>query len=77
MRAGWREGERGRYKKAFISKLSDCEGEAAETQVWLDYSYQCGYLHDNLHNQLFNEYEKIIGMLVNMIKHPEKWSFGN
>jgi four helix bundle protein len=65
-----------RYEKAFISKLSDSEGEAAETQVWLDYSFECGYLSENLYNQLFSEYEKIIGMLVNMLKHPEKWSFG-
>ena len=27
-----------RYEKAFIAKLSDSEAEAAETQVWLDYS---------------------------------------
>jgi len=33
-----------RYEKAFISKLSDAESEAAETQVWLEFSFQCGYL---------------------------------
>ena len=64
-----------RYEKAFISKLSDSEGEVAETQVWLDYSLECEYLEKEIYNRLFNEYEKIIGMLVNMIKHPEKWSF--
>ena len=30
-----------RYPKAFVAKLSDSEGEAAETQVWLDYSLAC------------------------------------
>ena len=25
-----------RYKKHFVSKLSDCEGEAEETRVWLE-----------------------------------------
>ena len=64
-----------RYEKAFISKLSDAEGEAAETQVWLDYSLECEYLEKETCIRLFNEYEKILGMLVNMIKHPEKWSF--
>lgn len=63
-----------RYEKAFISKLSDSEAEAAETQVWLQYSLECGYLSDSIHNKLFNEYEKIIGMLINMINHPEKWN---
>jgi four helix bundle protein len=63
-----------RYEKAFVSKLSDSEGEAAETQVWLDYSIACEYMDDQNYQILFNEYEKVIGMIVNMIKHPEKWS---
>lgn len=64
-----------RYEKAFVSKLSDSEGEAAETQVWLDYSYECGYLEKETYLRLINEYDNIIGKLVNMLKHPEKWSF--
>jgi len=64
-----------RYEKAFISKLSDSEGEAAETQVWLDYSLECGFLSEDLHHNFLNEYERIIGMLVNMLRSPEKWSF--
>jgi four helix bundle protein len=27
-----------RYEKAFIAKLSDSEGESAETQTWLDFA---------------------------------------
>ena len=63
-----------RYEKAFVSKLSDSEAEAAETQVWLDYSLECGYLSENEHFKLFNEYDNILGKLVNMMHHPEKWS---
>lgn len=63
------------YEKAFISKLIDSEGEAAETQVWLDYSIECGYISEEIYKLFFAEYEKIIGMLVNMHKYPEKWSF--
>ena len=33
-----------RYEAAFISKLSDAEAEAAETQVWLEFAVKCGYL---------------------------------
>ena len=33
-----------RYPKSFAAKLSDSEGEAAETQVWLDFSLKCGYM---------------------------------
>ena len=33
-----------RYEGAFISKLSDAEGEAAETQVWLEFAVKCKYM---------------------------------
>ena len=56
-----------RYEKAFISKLSDSEAEAAETQVWLDYSLECEYISRNLYEKLFNEYDNIIGKIVNML----------
>lgn len=63
-----------RYEKAFVAKLSDSEGEAAETQTWLDFSRDCGYINSELSDRLNSEYEHVIGMLVNMIKSPEKWS---
>ncbi len=63
-----------RYEKAFIAKLSDAEAEAAETQVWIDYMKGCNYISDDVHAHLFNEFENIIGEIVNMIIHPEKWS---
>jgi four helix bundle protein len=63
-----------RYEKAFVAKLSDSEAEAAETQVWLDYSLECGYISDIVHHKLFNDYDNSIGKIVNMINHPEKWS---
>jgi four helix bundle protein len=62
-----------RYEKAFVAKLSDSEAEASETQVWLDYSLECGYINLELYRKLDEEYEKIIGKLVMMIYHPEKW----
>ena len=63
-----------RYPKAFISKLSDSEGEAAETQVWLDYALSCGYIKEELHHKLTDKYDHIIAMLVKMISNPGKWS---
>lgn len=64
-----------RYEKAFVAKLSDSEGESAETQTWLDFSYNCGYISQETCNQLNSEYEHVIAMIVNMIKSPAKWSF--
>lgn len=63
-----------RYEKAFIAKLSDAEGEAAETQVWLEYAYSCGYIDKETFQQLNDCYEHIIGMIVNMIKKSDKWT---
>ncbi len=63
-----------RYEKAFVAKLSDSEGEAAETQTWLDYSRDCGYINSDICEKYNQEYEFVIGMLVNMINSPGKWS---
>ncbi len=64
-----------RYPKHFISKLSDSEGESAETQVWLDYAFNCDYIDESAHNSLCEKYDHILGMLVNMANNPEKWTF--
>lgn len=64
-----------RYPKAFVSKLSDSEGEAAETQVWLDYALKCGYIDNTIHASLNDKYDHILAMLVNMISKPENWSW--
>jgi four helix bundle protein len=62
-----------RYPKSFISKLSFSEGEAAETQVWLDYALACEYIDNNIHQKLNTKYDYIIGKLVRMINKPENW----
>jgi four helix bundle protein len=64
-----------RYPKSFVSKLSDCEGESAETQVWLDYAYHCGYINEEIQNSLYLKYDHIISMLVNMMSKPENWKW--
>ena len=64
-----------RYPKAFISKLSDSEGEAAETQTWLDFAFNCKYITIEELKELSATYENIIGKLVIMSLHPENWSW--
>jgi len=62
-----------RYPKHFVSKLSDCEAEAAETQVWLDFSLACNYIKEETHKKLFTRLDWVIGKLVIMSRSPEKW----
>lgn len=64
-----------KYPKHFVSKLSDSEAEGAETQVWLDFALEFGYITQEQFEMLDNKYEQIIGKLVNMAAHPEKWSY--
>lgn len=64
-----------RYPKSFVSKLSDSESEAAETQTWLDFSLSCSYITEKEHHVLYESYDKIIGKLVNMSLHPENWTW--
>lgn len=63
-----------RYSGSFISKLNDAEGEAAETQTWLQFAVECGYANAETTRTIYAEYDNIIGMLVNMQNHPEQWS---
>jgi four helix bundle protein len=49
-----------RYKAAFVSKLSDSEGESAETQTWLEFAVHCEYLKKETGRELFKEYDEII-----------------
>ena len=62
-----------RYKAAFIAKLSDCETEACETQVWLDISCECGYITKTQREKLDLEYEKIIRQIITMIDGADNW----
>ena len=67
---GWRKR---RYAAAFVSKLNDSEGEAAETQSWLQFAVECEYLKPTETRALYREYDELIAMLVEMQNHPEKW----
>jgi four helix bundle protein len=62
-----------RYRMAFISKLSDAETEASETQVWVEFALRCGYLNTGLFDRIGNYYDNIIGKLVRMINNPTPW----
>ncbi len=62
-----------RYEAMFVSKLSDAEAEAAETQVWLEFAIGCGYLETEKGNELLSSYEKIIGTIVRVMNNPQVW----
>jgi len=57
-----------RYKKHFVSKLTDADGEQQETQHWVDTAEDCGYLDRNQTQELNNDLSAIGRMLNSMIE---------
>src|ERR1051325_7735013 len=49
-----------RYQPAMIAKLSDSEGEAAETQVWLEFAVKCKYMPRDRAAKLDRTYHAIL-----------------
>ena len=62
-----------RYEKAFISKLVDCASEAGETEVWLDFSKDFGYLDEDKYKNFMNRYDEVNRMLYGMIDKANKF----
>ena len=63
-----------RYPAAFVAKLSDAEGEAAETQTWLQFAVECEYIDRSKAKLLYAEFDAILGMIVRMISNPDSWT---
>ena len=62
-----------RYEASFVSKLSDAEAEAAETQVWLEFAAKCDYLSQETVQELWRAYDNILGKIVSLINNPKQW----
>jgi len=62
-----------RYAAAFIAKLNDAEGEAAETQTHLEIALRCGYVEVSVITALDERYERLLAQLVTMSTKPEVW----
>ena len=63
-----------RYRNMFVSKLADSDAEATETQVWLDFAKDCGYLSKEIHQRLMAGYEEVGKMLGSMMATPERFA---
>ena len=63
-----------RYPAAFVNRLVEADGEATETQVWLDFALGCGYVIRDDHARLMKRCEEIGRMLGGMLSYPERFS---
>jgi|AntAceMinimDraft_10_1070366.scaffolds.fasta_scaffold196232_3 four helix bundle protein len=66
-----------RYVKAFVNKISDCLGEASETEVWLDMSLDLAYINKKDHYNMISICVEIEKMLNSIINNPEKFCYNS
>src|ERR1700730_13023224 len=62
-----------RYQAAFVSKLSDAETEAAETQVHAEIAFRHGYLNEEVFNEVDDACDKILAHIVKIIDQADRW----
>ncbi|SPD74990.1 conserved hypothetical protein [uncultured Desulfobacterium sp.] len=62
-----------RYEAHFVSKLTDADGENNETDTWLNFALDCGYISKEDHKRLSSQCAGIGRMLGAMLKNPESF----
>ena len=62
-----------RYIAHFVSKLTDCDGENAETETSIDFASDCGYITVEEYEQMLDLNHEIGKMLGAMLNTPEKY----
>ena len=60
-----------KYEAHFVSKLTDCDGEANETDTSLDFARDSGYIQPDEHLVLTNLNQEVCKMLGSMIRNPK------
>ena len=64
-----------RYAAHFISKLTDADGENSETDSWLDFARDCGYISSEDHERLTADCREVGAMLGSMLNNPAPFLF--
>lgn len=59
-----------RYEAPFISKLTDCDGEANETDTSLDFARDCEYITKQQHADLVSKCDSVGRMLGSILNNP-------
>lgn len=64
---------RRKYPAHFVSKLTDADAENTETEIWINFSFDCKYLNEALFTNLKERSAEVGRMLGHMINNPEKY----
>jgi four helix bundle protein len=60
----------------FVSKETDCDMENTETLVWLDFSWKCNYIIEDVYQDKPGKSEEAGRLLQDMIMNPGKYDSG-
>lgn len=60
-----------RYPAHFVSKLTDCDGEANETDTALRFAHDCGYINEADFKALATSCDSVRRMFGSMINRPD------
>ena len=60
-----------RYVAHFTSKLTDADGENLETQTWLNFAHDCGYIDKADFDTFIEASEEVGRLLGGMLAKPE------
>ena len=64
---------RAAYSRAFAQRITDADAEATETQVWIDFAADCGYLTTHKADELRLGYEEVGKILGTVLKDPGRY----
>ncbi len=62
-----------KYPAHFLSKLTDCDSENAETDVWIEFSFACKYIPEAKYKALSECNAEVGKILGYMIQNPGKF----
>lgn len=62
-----------KYPAHFVSKLTDCDSENSETDVWIEFSFACKYITETEYKKLSWSNSEVGKMLGHMIQDPSKY----
>jgi four helix bundle protein len=61
------------YPAHFLGKLSDCDAENTETEIWVQFCFDCKYIDEEKRNNLLVKCRQVGKLLGFMIKNPDKF----
>jgi len=61
------------YPKHLFSKVTDCQMENSETEVWLDFSAACNYISEEKYNQLLALNDEVGKLLYHIYSNPKNY----